>query len=59
MELALGSVKLQAPAGGNGAGNENKAGLTGGNGNNNGNVVATGMESEESMYNKAKARGSK
>ncbi len=56
MELALGSVKLQAPAGGNGTGSEQKAGLDGGSGNNN-TVVATGMESEQAMYDAAKARG--
>jgi len=55
MELALGSVKLQAPDGGNSTGNENKAGLTGGSGSN-GSVTASGLDSEEAMYQAAKTR---
>lgn len=56
MELALGSVKLQVPTGGNSTGSEKDAGLTGGSGST-GTVVATGLEAEQDMYEKAKARG--
>jgi len=55
MEVALGNVKLVAPSNGNPPANEANAGLGGGSGAAN-SAPATGLQSEEDMYAKARAR---